>query len=201
LDKHEHLHAVILAGGRGTRFWPLSTRRRPKHFLPIVSQRTMIQATAERLAPLIPKERIWVVTGAEQAQEVSRQLPEIDRTRLLIEPVGRNTAPAIGLAALHVAASDPDGVMVVLPADHAIGDPAAFRTAVAAAAGAAAAKPVLVTLGIAPTRAETGYGYIERGEAAGTVAGQTFHRVTAFHEKPDRSTAPGMPAFSSGAPA
>ena len=185
----DHLHGVIMAGGRGTRFWPLSTTRRPKQLLRIVGERTMIQETAARLAPLIPAERLWVVTGAEQAAEVARQLPALELARLLVEPVGRNTAPAIGLAARHLAARDPEAVMAVLPADHAIADPAAFRDALSAAAAAARAHPVLVTLGVTPTRPETGYGYVERGEEAGSFGGRPLYRVAAFHEKPDRATA------------
>jgi mannose-1-phosphate guanylyltransferase len=185
----DRLHAVILAGGRGTRFWPLSTGRRPKQLLRILGERTMIQETAERLLPLVPSERWWVVTAAEQAVEVARQLPALRSAQLLAEPVGRNTAPAIGLAARHIAARDPEALMVVLPADHVIRDPGAFRGALAAGARAAAAHPVLVTLGIPPTRPETGYGYIERGASAGEFEGQVLYEVVAFREKPDPETA------------
>lgn len=186
---NDHLHAVIMAGGRGTRFWPLSTAKRPKQLLPIVSERTMIQETAARIRPLVPPERIWVVTGAEQADEVARQLAFLDRDRILVEPVGRNTAPAIGLAAVHLLARDPEAVMAVLPADHAIGDGNAFRTALAAAALAAAEHGKLVTLGVTPSRPETGYGYIEAGIAGAEAGGRTFHEVVAFREKPDLETA------------
>ncbi len=186
---NDHLHAVIMAGGRGTRFWPLSTSRRPKQLLPIVSERTMIQETAARIRPLVPAERTWVVTGADQAEEVARQLAFLDPDRILVEPVGRNTAPAIGLAAVHLLARDPAAVMAVFPADHAIGDAEAFRAALSAAARAAAEHETLVTLGVTPSRPETGYGYIESGPAAATIAGLTCHEVAAFREKPDLETA------------
>jgi mannose-1-phosphate guanylyltransferase len=183
------LHVVILAGGRGTRFWPLSTAKRPKQLLKILGQRTMIQETAERLSPLVPNDRFWVVTGKEHAVEVARQLPELRSAQLLVEPQGRNTAPAIALAAKHIAARDPQAVMIVLPADHVIRDAEAFRQALVAGARAASAESVLVTLGVTPTRAETGYGYIERGDRAGEYVGQVFYRVAAFREKPDPETA------------
>jgi mannose-1-phosphate guanylyltransferase len=149
----------------------------------------MIQETFDRLEPLVPSSRLWVVTGHEQAGEVARQLPELDPAHLLVEPAGRNTAPAIALAARHLAARDPQAVMAVLPADHAIADPVAFRAALGAAARATAENPVLVTLGITPSRAETGYGYVERGEVALRAEDQTFYSVAAFREKPDGATA------------
>src|SRR5688572_24849000 len=149
----------------------------------------MLEETAARLAPLVPSHRLWVVTAAEQSAEVARQLPLIPAVQQLVEPQGRNTAPAIALAARLVAAADPEAVMAVLPADHAIGDPEAFRRALAAAAVVAARNPVLVTLGITPTRPETGYGYIERGARAAEAGGMTFYEVAAFREKPDRETA------------
>jgi mannose-1-phosphate guanylyltransferase len=188
-DVNDHLHAVIMAGGRGTRFWPLSRSRRPKQLLPIVSERTMIQETAARVRQLVPAERTWVVTAAELADEVAQQLAFLDRDRILIEPVGRNTAPAVGLAAAHLLARDPAAVMAVLPADHAIADEAAFRAALAAAATAAAQHGRLVTLGVTPSRPETGYGYIESGPVATRIAGLSCHEVVAFREKPDLDTA------------
>ena len=188
-EPHAHLHAVILAGGKGTRFWPLSTARRPKQLLRIAGEGTMIQETARRLLPLVPPARLWVVTAAEQAAEVARQLPQVPAAQLLIEPQGRNTAPAIALAARQVAAADPEAILAILPADHAIGDPTAFRRALAAAAEVAARHPVLVTLGVTPTRPETGYGYIERGVPAVEFDGMSFYEVAGFREKPDRETA------------
>ncbi len=186
-----HLHAVVLAGGKGTRFWPLSTGRRPKQLRRIAGEGTMIQETAGRLAPLVPPSRLWVVTAAEQAAEVARQLPRSPRRSSSSSRAGSNTAPAIALAARHVAAADPEAIIAVLPADHAIRDPDAFRRALAAAAAVAARHPVLITLGITPTRPETGYGYIERGARAAEVEGMVFYEVAAFREKPDRETARG----------
>ena len=184
-----HLHVVILAGGRGTRFWPLSTGKRPKQLLRILGERTMIQETADRLQPLVPSERLWVVTGTEHAVEVARQLPVLRSAQLLVEPQGRNTAPAIALAARFIAARDPEAVMVVLPADHVIRDAAAFRQALVAGARAASAHQVMITLGVRPTRPETGYGYIERGARAAEIDGQALYEVAAFREKPDADTA------------
>lgn len=185
----EHLHAVIMAGGRGTRFWPLSTRRHPKQLLRITSERTMIQETAARLTELLPPERIWVVTGAQEAPELRAQVPEIPGAQILVEPVGRNTAPCIGLAAGHVRRRDPDAVMAVLPADHHIADPDTFRAALEAGYEAVRDQPVLLTLGMAPTAPETGYGYIQRGVAVGTYGGFEVFEVDRFREKPDRETA------------
>ena len=172
-----HLHVVILAGGRGTRFWPLSTGKRPKQLLRILGERTMIQETAERLQPLVPSERLWVVTGTEHAVEVARQLPVLRSAQLLVEPQGRNTAPAIALAARFIVARDPEAVMVVLPADHVIRDAVAFRQALVAGARAASAHQVMITLGVRPTRPETGYGYIERGAQTGEIDGQALYEV------------------------
>ena len=127
------LYAVIMAGGKGTRFWPRSRERMPKHLLDIVGERTIIQETLARLSPLIPPDRTLVVTGASHAEELMRQLPEVPPDNILIEPMGRNTAPCIGLAALAVNRRSPGAVMAVLPADHLIRDEARFRQVLAAA--------------------------------------------------------------------
>jgi len=179
-------HAVILAGGRGTRFWPRSRTRTPKQLLNIVGERTMLQQTVERLAPAFPASRIWVVTNDEQAAAVRRQLPRVGRSRVLSEPVGRNTAAAIGLAAIHLLRESrgSDAFMAVLPADHFIGDPKTYLRIVRAALEVAARGENLVVLGIPPTRPETGYGYIERAKGVSRAGGFPFYAVRRFTEKP-----------------
>lgn len=173
--------AVILAGGRGTRFWPRSRKRTPKQLLDIVSAKSMLRETTERLVPLFRASRLWVVTNDEQAGGVRREVPHVPRAQILIEPIGRNTAAAIGLAAIHLAEKHGDAVMAVLPADHYISDAPRYRRIVHVAMKLASQPGNLVVLGIPPTRPDTGFGYIERGTAAGTGA----YSVKRFTEKPD----------------
>jgi mannose-1-phosphate guanylyltransferase len=177
-------HAVILAGGRGTRFWPRSRARTPKQLLSIVGKQTMLQQTAERLAPLFTASRIWVVTSDQQAPAVRRQLPHLRRGQILTEPVGRNTAAAIGLAAAHLMRQTGDALMAVLPADHYIAQAARYLRLVRAALQVAARGENLVVLGIPPTRPETGYGYIERAKAASRPGAVRVYSVRRFTEKP-----------------
>jgi len=193
-------HAVVLAGGRGTRFWPRSRTRTPKQLLNIVGEETMIQQTVARLSPLFPPSRVWVVTNDEQSAEVRRQLRGINARHVLAEPVGRNTAAAIGLAAVHLLRSaSADALMAVLPADHVIALDERYRRIVRAALEVAA-RPgpgPLVCLGIVPTRPDTGFGYIEfakessRRTKAGAeqVAGEPVLAVKRFTEKPPLPTA------------
>ncbi|PKN35500.1 MAG: mannose-1-phosphate guanylyltransferase [Deltaproteobacteria bacterium HGW-Deltaproteobacteria-19] len=183
------MYIVIMAGGRGTRFWPRSRDRKPKHLLDILSERTIIQETVDRLLPLVPPERILIVTGRTHAAELARQLPDIPAENILIEPMGRNTAPCIGLAAHFVRRLDPGAVMAVLPADHLITDGGRFLDVLRAAAEAAAPGHHLVTIGINPTAPETGYGYLELGEEEGTARGEKVWQVRSVREKPDRETA------------
>jgi mannose-1-phosphate guanylyltransferase len=184
------MHAVILAGGVGTRFWPWSRRESPKQLLAIIGSTSMLRQTWERLLPLVPPDRILVVTQAPQRPAVQRELPEIPEANLLVEPAGRNTAPAIGLAAtvLHARGAT-DEAMVVLPADHVVSDADEFRAVLATCEALLQHHDPLLTLGIAPHRAETGYGYIRRGAVAAEVEGREFHRVERFVEKPDADTA------------
>jgi mannose-1-phosphate guanylyltransferase len=179
------LYALVMAGGSGTRFWPESRATRPKQLLSIVDERTMIQATVDRIAPLIPSERTMVVCGSAHGMETRKQLQQIAQEMILLEPRGRNTAPCIALGAYKLAQRDPEAVMVVLPADHIIRKEREFLRLLGIAAKVAAAGTGLVTLGIVPDRPETGYGYIERGEVIVTVDSQPVYRVRRFVEKPD----------------
>jgi mannose-1-phosphate guanylyltransferase len=186
-----NVHAVILAGGRGTRFWPRSRARTPKQLLNIVGKQTMLEQTVARLRPLLPAANIWTVTNAEQAADVKKQLPPAARKRVLTEPVGRNTAAAIALAALHVrhASHGNDALLAVLPADHYIANPERYRIIVRAALDVARRRGRMVVLGIPPTRPETGFGYIERMGDALDSRGFPVYAVRRFTEKPALSVA------------
>jgi mannose-1-phosphate guanylyltransferase len=186
---HLPAHAVILAGGRGTRFWPRSRLRTPKQLLNIVGSSTMFQQTVKRLLPIFPYPRLWTVTNAEQSRAVHKIAPRLRSAQVLAEPTGRNTAAAIALASFHLVRKDPDALTAVLPADHFIADAALYRTIVRAALEVAARGPNLVVLGIPPTRPETGYGYIERGDPAAVSSGAPVFRVKRFTEKPQDSIA------------
>ncbi len=178
------MYGVIMAGGRGTRFWPRSRTATPKQLLDIIGEKTMIQETVERISSLIPRERIIIVTGRECADGVQQQLPDIPKENILIEPVGRNTAPCICLAALWIQRRQPEATMVVLPADHYIGDKKTFCNCIEAACEAAQKNDSLVTIGITPNCPETGYGYIQYGDEVGHYHGRGVYRVKKFHEKP-----------------
>jgi mannose-1-phosphate guanylyltransferase len=177
-----HVHALILAGGRGTRFWPRSRKRSAKQVLNVVGERSLIQATVERLKPLIASERMWVLTNHDLRDTIVNQLPEIPRAQILAEPAQRNTGPAIGLAAHVMHSVDPAAVMGVFPSDHVVSNPAAFRGVLRVALKGAGVGRLMV-VGIPPRWAETGYGYIEfpRGTTAGARQPAPVRR---FHEKP-----------------
>jgi len=178
-------HAVILAGGRGTRFWPRSRLRTPKQLLNIVGKDTMLEQTVARLRPLMPPDHIWTVTNTEQTAAVKKQVPAPSRKCVLTEPVGRNTAAAIALAAIHVRhAARGDALIAVLPADHFIAQPDKYREIVSAALELAREPGRMIVLGIPPTRPDTGFGYVERMGAALDSNGFPAFAVRRFTEKP-----------------
>jgi len=179
---NHHCYGLILAGGRGTRFWPRSRRRSAKQVLNVVGERSLIQGTVDRLASLIPPERIWILTNHHLRDTVLAQLPRVPKAQVLAEPAQRNTAAAIGLAAHILQSLDPDAVMGVFPSDHVIARPVVYRS-VLRAAFAGAATGHLMVVGIRPRWAETGYGYIEfpRNARAGTPSPIPVKR---FREKP-----------------
>lgn len=180
------LHAVIMAGGSGTRFWPQSTQERPKQFLNIFGDRTMLQATVDRIEPIIPAERVWVITNQRYTNLVKEQLPAIPEEQIIGEPVARNTAPCVASAAALLQAKDPEATMVVLPADHSISNPEKFISILQTAAEKANRDNALLTIGIRPDRPETGYGYIEFEKKSGeTVKDNEVKKVIQFREKPD----------------
>ncbi|HTZ95907.1 MAG TPA: mannose-1-phosphate guanylyltransferase [Terriglobales bacterium] len=182
-----NFYPVILAGGRGTRFWPLSRKRKAKQLLALDGKQTMIQLTVSRLLPLAPAKSFWVITNGDLQREVVRQLPRVSKKQIIAEPVGRNTAPAIGLAAFILLHSDPSAVIGMFPSDHVVGDADSFRQTLNEAVEIAQSGENIVVLGIRPTRVETGYGYIEAGEIAGNAL-----RVRRFTEKPDAKQAEGF---------
>jgi mannose-1-phosphate guanylyltransferase len=182
-----NVYAVIMAGGAGTRFWPASRELRPKQLLPLADpsgKESLLAATVRRIAPLVPAERVYIATGAKLVEATARDLPSVPRANLLAEPVARNTAPCIGWATATIARRDPDAIVMVLPSDHFITDEEGFR-AVLAKALAGARAGYLTAIGIVPTRAETGYGYVELGAALGP----DMNEVARFVEKPDRARA------------
>jgi len=176
---------VILAGGRGTRFWPLSRQRRAKQLLALDGKQTMLQQTVARLLPLASAARFWIITNEHLRREVLRQVPRVNPKQILAEPAARNTAPAIGLAAYILMNTDPDAVIGLFPSDHVIGEERRYREVLKNGIEIAAAGENIVVLGIRPTRAETGYGYIEAGSS---FEGDAL-RVRRFTEKPDAARA------------
>ena len=184
-------YIVVMAGGRGERFWPQSRLRCPKHLLPIVGDKSMLGQTLDRLEGLVPVENIFVITNAEQRDAVLEVCPELKPENVIGEPVGRDTAPAVGLAALLVKRRNPDAVFGILPADHVIHDAKGFQRVMQAGFDAATAEPVLVTIGIQPDYPATGYGYIHKGEQWTEFDGLPVYRVQRFVEKPDLETAQG----------
>ena len=182
--KKNSVYAVIMAGGGGTRFWPWSREKRPKQILPILSDRSMIWETVERIRLFVPPEKIYIVTARSQVADLRREIPQIPIRNLVAEPVGRNTAPCLCLAAIWVQQKDPQGVMVVLSADHYIGNHRGFLKTLRAAVNFAGKKDFLLTLGIAPTGPETGYGYIEKGKLLAKTRGLSVLQAQSFREKP-----------------
>lgn len=184
-------YAVVMAGGVGTRLWPLSREGNPKQLLRLVGGRSLFQLTLERLKPIFSPEHTLIVTGGALLPGLREQAPEIPGENFIVEPSGRGTAPCIGLAAVHVMHRDPGAVMVVVPADHHVSDVGGFHRAIRAGLSVAEAGP-LVTLGIQPTYPATGYGYIKQGDLIGEHEGLRVHRVDRFVEKPNGDAAAGM---------
>lgn len=185
MKANPHFYPIILAGGRGTRFWPLSRKRRAKQLLALDGKQTMIQQTVARLAPMAGPSRYWIITNDDLRPAILRQLPKLHPKQIIAEPTGRNTAPAIGLAAFLLLRRDPDAVLGLFPSDHVIADPTQFRVTLGRGIEIAAAGDSIVVLGIRPTRPETGYGYIE----AGAPDHDGSLRVRRFTEKPDLAKA------------
>ena len=181
---YDHVYVVIMAGGSGTRFWPLSRRRSPKQLLDLFGGATLLEQTVERVRGIARPERAYIFTNSLVRRQIVGLLPNIPQRQIVAEPAQRNTAPTIGLAANEILRRDPEGIMVILPADHVIRKPGAFRNALKAGCRWAAAEGRSVVLGIQPTRPETGYGYIRLGEPEGKVGREKIFRVETFTEKP-----------------
>lgn len=185
----QHYYAVILAGGRGERFWPLSTARRPKQLLSLVGEKALLAQAVDRLEGLIPHERILVITNQDLVEATRKAAPYLPPENIVGEPVGRDTAPAVALAAALVKARGPHGVFCILTADHIIGTLDVYRSTLRDSLEVAARENVLITIGIQPTEPATGYGYIQTGERYHFDGRTLFHRARRFVEKPDIATA------------
>jgi mannose-1-phosphate guanylyltransferase len=185
MAKDSNFYPVILAGGRGTRFWPLSRKKRAKQLLSLDGKQTMIQQTMARLLPLAPAKRFWIITNEDLRPAILKQLPKTPKAQVIAEPAARNTAPAIGLAAFLLLRENPEAVIGMFPSDHVIADEKRYRATIEEGVAIAAVAPNIVVLGIKPNRAETGYGYIEAGSPAPGGA----LRVRRFTEKPDAAKA------------
>ena len=181
MAKNNRFYPVILAGGRGTRFWPLSRKRRAKQLLALDGEQTMIQQTVQRLLPLAAPNHFWIITNEELQAAIARQVPRLPKKQIIAEPVGKNTAPAIGLAAFLLHRLDPRATIGLFPSDHVIGDEKTYRDVIQRGTEIASAGNNIVVLGIRPTRPETGYGYIE----SGAPPEMEVLRVRRFTEKPD----------------
>ncbi|OQX91877.1 MAG: hypothetical protein B6D58_05840 [candidate division Zixibacteria bacterium 4484_95] len=182
-------YGVILAGGKGERFWPLSTREHPKQLLKLTSNKSMLQETIDRLEGFISLDKILVVTGAELEEKILDDVKSLTAKNLLLEPQGKNTCLALAFAALHINRQDPDGIMVVLSSDHLIQQKEQLIRILDASAKLASQNGQLITIGIIPSRAETGYGYIEMGPKVTEINGIKFYDVMRFKEKPERPKA------------
>ncbi|MBR0244403.1 MAG: mannose-1-phosphate guanylyltransferase [Bacteroidaceae bacterium] len=179
-------HLVIMAGGVGSRFWPMSTPQRPKQFIDILGcGRTLLQLTFDRFAGICPNENIWVVTSAAYAQLVRQQLPEIPVSNILLEPCRRNTAPCIAYVSWRIKSQDPEADIVVSPSDHVVLNQQEFQRVVTSALNFTSETDAIVTLGMKPTRPETGYGYIQADLSVACARNREIYQVDAFHEKPD----------------
>lgn len=185
-----HSHLVIMAGGIGSRFWPMSTPERPKQFVDVLGTgRTFIQITVDRFKGILPAENVWVVTSQAYEDIVAEQLPEVPRGNILLEPCRRNTAPCIAYAAWRIKSIDPKATIVVSPSDHLVLDVPEFQRVITSAMDFASTSDAIVTLGMKPTRPETGYGYIQTDMSCPSARNKEIYRVDAFREKPDLATA------------
>ncbi|MBR5466330.1 MAG: mannose-1-phosphate guanylyltransferase [Bacteroidaceae bacterium] len=186
----KHTHLVVMAGGIGSRFWPMSTPERPKQFVDVLGTgRTFIQMTVDRFNGIVPPENIWVVTSQSYKDVVKEQLPEIPVANILLEPCRRNTAPCIAYAAWRIKSLDPKATIVVSPSDHLVLDVSEFQRVIRSSVDFASESDAIVTLGMKPTRPDTGYGYIQTDMSCSSERNKEIFRVDAFREKPDLATA------------
>lgn len=183
-------HLVIMAGGVGSRFWPMSTTERPKQFIDVLGVgKTLIQLTVERFGGLVAQENIWVVTNQKYAPIVAEQLPSIPKTNILCEPCRRNTAPCIAYVSWRIKANDPQANIVVTPSDHIVMDTTEFQRVIKECMKFTSETDAIVTLGMKPSRPETGYGYIQADLSTSSLRNKEIYRVDSFREKPDLKTA------------